>query len=459
MLLVVRGDLQSETGWSRATRALVSAIAADFDAVLGCDLHFHPERSLSTFDGAIIHDCLIPKMLTGSRRCVVLHATLPNEIFRVADALNVGWWFWETDKLPNDSDWIERLLSLDHIFVPSPWQKTIVEALGLEVPISVLPWPHAFDDQPTDHDLRPAPNGRIAMHKLWSSSEVQDVRDLDRHYYNSLDKLEKLQKAFAPKERMLKQQEVSLGDVLSRYDGYAFAIQTDAPRKGLPVLLSEWCRYRATAKKNLALIVRFSPLDIALGKAALLQKFSEIALAAAGAQTGVAGVEHVFVVLSSLATSELEAFYRDAVCFISPTFGEGFGGTIVEAVQQDCAIIAPRHTACGQLLPPDYDGAFPSLPYLGTLIGQLSIQPSNASWHLPVVGSIARSLEWIEALTPTQRRDEVQKLRTFMTIALSPEMARATFAAAVRDYIDLPSPSAVRSASSVPAIAPVGSNV
>src|SRR5262249_24050252 len=101
MLLIVRGDLQSETGWSRATRALVSAVARDFSAVLGVDLHFHPVRSRTAFPGLIVSDDTYPRMLTGDGKAVVLHATLPDGIFRCAEAINVGWWFWETDKLPD----------------------------------------------------------------------------------------------------------------------------------------------------------------------------------------------------------------------------------------------------------------------------------------------------------------------------------------------------------------------
>jgi hypothetical protein len=45
MILIVRGDLQSETGWARATHALLDVISSEFTAVFGVDLHYHPDRS------------------------------------------------------------------------------------------------------------------------------------------------------------------------------------------------------------------------------------------------------------------------------------------------------------------------------------------------------------------------------------------------------------------------------
>ena len=45
MILIVHDDLQNETGWARATRALLDVISSEFSAVIGADLHYHPNRS------------------------------------------------------------------------------------------------------------------------------------------------------------------------------------------------------------------------------------------------------------------------------------------------------------------------------------------------------------------------------------------------------------------------------
>src|SRR5581483_10453353 len=103
MLLVVRGDLQSETGWSRATRALVNCIADQFTAIAGVDLHFHPDRSTGLFCGGIVNDSAAMRMGSNHPGNVVLHAVLPNNIVRYAGNINLGWWFWETDALPATS--------------------------------------------------------------------------------------------------------------------------------------------------------------------------------------------------------------------------------------------------------------------------------------------------------------------------------------------------------------------
>lgn len=427
MLLFVRGDLQSTTGWSRATRALISAIVDDYSAVFGVDLHYHPRRSKCQFPGAIIDEVLIRKGLTGNRTCVVLHAALPNEIYRIADAVNIGWWFWETDKLPNDGDWIERLGSLDHILVPSEWQKAIMDDLRLPVPVSVAPWSHSFAEQDTNPAELDANRKHTSLYRCWSETELARTLDIDRRFHLRV-KLGNDSALFNAKVRMFDDQRVSFKAAMAGYEGFVFAIQSDAPRKGLPVLINEWCEYRRNSKKNLALVIRFSALDVGLDEASILQRFSEIALSAA---RGSDELQHVYVILSTLTDGELASFYAGADVFIAPTYGEGFGGTLVEAVQNGCPIIVSGHSACAQLLPDNYSGMMQSRHHVGALIGQLPIQPANGSWHVPAPGEITRALLWAEDLTLDERRREVMRLRSHMQLILSPNAVREVFRNAV----------------------------
>lgn len=436
MLLIVRGDLQSETGWSRATRALVDCIADQFTAIAGVDRHFHPNRSIGHFCGGIVSEMAAMQMASHHRGNVVLHAVLPNDIVRYAGSINLGWWFWETDALPATSDWIERINSLDHLLVPSPWQAELIKKLDIRIPISIVPWPHSnFDltsvrDEGSDTRILPS----LVAYQPFEQVKVGVALGIDDSYRFGLHSNSSVASLVKEKAALVTGQRRTLNTVLQSYKGYFFAVQSDAPRKGLPVLISEWCRYCSQIERPNALVIRFSSLNVNHDTEAALQRFSEIAY---GASRGAPGLEHVFVILDQLSEKTMESLYRGAVATISPTYGEGFGGTIVEAVRAGCLPIAPRHTACGQLLPDDYPNTYQSKPYIGKLIDQLPIQPASGSWHLPVPGEITRLMRRTETLSQEQRHLELIRLRQFMKGVLSPSGARSTILEAIGGCVDL----------------------
>ncbi|NTG88258.1 glycosyltransferase family 4 protein [Agrobacterium rhizogenes] len=429
MLLIVRGDLQSETGWSRATRALVDCVADQFSVIAGVDRHFHPDRSTGLFCGGIVKDSAAMRMGSHHPGNVVLHAVLPNDIVRYAGNINLGWWFWETDALPATSDWIERINSLDHLLVPSPWQAEVVKSLELRVPVSIVPWPHSSLDLVSAYNNKASVAPALPIYQSWSQSQLRETLDIDHRYHSGLSNHKTLASLVEMKQALFAGQRRTLDTALQNYGGYFFAVQSDAPRKGLPVLISEWCRYCAEVERPNALIVRFSSLNVNHSAETALQRFSEIACSAS---RGAIGLEHVYVVLDQLSEGTMESLYRGAIATVSPTYGEGFGGTIVESVRSGCLPIAPRHTACAQLLPDNYSNAYQSKPYIGKLVDQLPIQPASGSWHLPVPGEISRLMQRTEKLSQEQRDSELIKLRQFMQETLSPSAARNTILAAIR---------------------------
>lgn len=434
MLLVVRGDLQSETGWSRATRAFVDCIADRFTAVAGVDRHFHPSRSSGYFRGGIVSEMAAMRMASHCPGNVVLHAVLPNDIVRYAGSINLGWWFWETDALPATSDWIERINSLDHLLVPSPWQAELMNKLDVRIPVSIVPWPHSnFDltsahEEENDVEIAPA----LVAYQPWTQLPLSETFAIDRGY--CLDVHGNNATLKKKKTRLLDGQRRKLNTALRNYEGYFFAVQSDAPRKGLPALINEWCRYCAEVEKPNALIIRFSSLNVNHDVPAALQRFSEIAC---GASRGAPGLEHVFVILDQLDERAMENLYGGAIATVSPTYGEGFGGTIVEAVRAGSLPIAPRHTACAQLLPDDYANTYQSIPYIGKLVDQLPIQPASGSWHLPIPGEIARLMRRTETLSQEQRHSEIARLRQFMQHVLSPSDVQSTILEAITGCMSL----------------------
>jgi glycosyltransferase involved in cell wall biosynthesis len=415
-LLIVRGDLRSETGWSRATRALIDAVADDFVLVVGVDVHFHPARSRSDFPHAVVDEAAAAKMSSEVPGAVVLHAVLPGGILRHAGSVNLGWWFWETDKLPVASDWALKLAALDAMLSPSLWQAAIVRHLLPQLAIRIVRWPHLGLVEPR-HVPAPACQA-LTLYRPFARDELRRLqlapgarRDGD------------------PGAALLAAATLPPDILLSCRDGYFLAVQSDAPRKGLPVLLSEWCRYRADSSRSTGLLVRFSSLDVGLGPTEKLRRFSEIAHDAARGDD--AKLENVFVLLDEVPRPTLDILYGAATAYVSPSFGEGFGGTLVEAAAEGCPVVAPRHTACGELLPPSYRFAFDTIAHIGGLMDQLPIQPPNGSWHVPRPGAIAAMLRELETLDAVERARHAADLRQHLASLLAPELARQEVAAAL----------------------------
>ncbi|MBV9539125.1 MAG: hypothetical protein JOY70_09360, partial [Acidisphaera sp.] len=221
MILFVRGDLRSETGWGRATRALVAAIAPQFSRICGADLHYHPVRSTSSFGYPLLQDgptCALFDNLGGA---TVLHACQPDQIRHVRGTVNVGWWFWETDRISPEFDWMERLESLDVLFVPSHWQAGWVASLGLRTPLHVLPWPHVFAPR-TPHPAQRS-DDVIRVCRPFSRAQLVDLDRVESAAHHDAVARSEMIAAQSARRR--------LADLPP--ESYLFAVQTDAPRKGL----------------------------------------------------------------------------------------------------------------------------------------------------------------------------------------------------------------------------------
>lgn len=430
MLLAVRGDLQSETGWSRATRAFVEAVSPDVDVLLGVDLHFNAARSTAQFPGLVLRsDAELSRLLAASRNSVVLHATLPDGIFCFPDAINIGWWFWETDRIPTDGDWPERLGSLDAMLVPSPWQKDVVERMGLGVPVFVAPWPHDMSAPSLDRSARAMDRLRhTVVHRPCSAELYLAGLDIDRRYHTTAEGRLAPGPLVDAKRAILDGCRTTLAEVLDAHDGYVFAVQSDAPRKGLAPLIREWCEYHRQASTRQALLVRYSSLNVTLDPVSVFMGFWETALMASA---GSPAVEAIYLILTPLSDGDLGAVYGHATAFATATLGEGFGGTLVEATAMGCPIVAPDHTACGQIVPAAYAGSVASVPFIGAMVGQLPQQPANGTWHPPKPGAIAEKLRWVEQLGPDDREATVSELRRHMASTLAPSAVRAALASAV----------------------------
>lgn len=415
MILFVRGDLQAETGWSRATRALVAAIEGQFDKVVGADLHCHAAKSWACFGHPVFNDDTVCALLSGTPDVVVLHACQPSHIRRVHGALNLGWWFWETDSIRSELDWCERLGALDLLFVPSDWQASWVSRLGLRTPVRTLPWPH--DILPERGPAHGQPVGVVRAYRPLSRRQLGQLDGLGRHHPGL-------------RQVVLAGQATTL-DLGAHHGRYAFTVLSDAPRKGLACLLAEWLAYRADGGRLDTLLVRFAGLDALHDAGQLLVRFTQIALAAMRGREDALG--DLLAVVEPMSEHTLNAAFVGAAALVVATLGEGFGGPIVEAVQAGGLPVAPRHTACAQLMPKDYPLAFAPMSYTGSLVGQLPIQPGSGTWHPPVPGALAAALRRLDAMTEDERAVVWTSIGSHLRSLLAPDAVSERFAEALRE--------------------------
>jgi glycosyltransferase involved in cell wall biosynthesis len=207
-----------------------------------------------------------------------------------------------------------------------------------------------------------------------------------------------------------------------------FALQTDVPRKGLAVLICEWLQFRRS-RSDAVLLLKLSSIDVTKDTAALHAWLSR-QIRDARRRFG-APDDGIFVCYEHLNDFSLTACYRAASAFISATFGEGFGGPIVESVLAGALPVVPTHTACAALLPDNYPFAVETDPVVGKLVGELPIYPASCRWQVPVDGAIAHRLSLLFSADLETRTHWLQACRDHLRISLSPDVVAAKIAHAL----------------------------
>ena len=108
---------------------------------------------------------------------------------------------------------------------------------------------------------------------------------------------------------------------------------------------------------------------------------------------------------------DLRELHSLSDAYVTATYGEGFGGPVVEALILERPVIAPRHSSLADILPPDYalQVAWRTL-HVG-LAGNPPIYPHASSWGLPVRGSLVQALRAFEAMSQASRRQTMLQAR------------------------------------------------
>lgn len=376
---IVRGDLRSETGYARAARALTNLVAQFPDiAVFGIDLHPNLDDCDGNFPHLLIDEAQMWQVVRQSKQVpIILHYVGIDDFVRVPGAINIGAFYWETDTVVHSRHWPLRLSEMDRIWAPTSFLGSYARSCGFTGDITLMPWPHDFPDHPP---ATPA---------------------------NTLDRIPALYFGCPGPAGRFPTQTVSLRQLRREARNLFVSVQSLAPRKGLPILLREWRSYIEDPSCQDILVLRLAFRHAHGIDSPPAEHFESILR-----MIGFDGVDpRIAIIHDHLSDQKLSTLYGASDCYVSASYGEGFGGPIIEAITAHRPVIAPRHTGIADLLPPDHPLAVASARKCVGLKGGLSTYPYSSTWHLPLPGEIEGRLRVFAAMDGATRTEVVRKVR------------------------------------------------
>ena len=371
---VFRGDLRSITGYGYETRALADLFPAHWD-ILGVDLHYNPKDSKGAFPGELISDDDVMRLCSRlDRRIYIINNTLPNDYVYFPGAVNISTLSWETDALPPDLNWPEMIGAMDYVWAKSSFHLTLLERCGAAEGAAAITWPFDFD-------LEAAPTSDA-------------LADLSLRYFETfVDDRKKPS---------------TIPYVLERLGSpVLLSVSSLAPRKGLPILLSEWRDYVAAGGAGV-LLLKLRPIHNWRVK-----DEAETLMAELLSDAGFRACDRVQIAYTfeDLDREHLRALYKLCDAYVSSTYGEGFGGPIAEALALGKPVIAPRHSSLSDLLPPGYPLEVECSRHRVALAGNPPIYPHGSSWSLPVRGGLTRAFAAFALMSDARRAEVMRQAR------------------------------------------------
>ena len=355
-MFIIRGDLRSTTGYGHETRALARLLRPRFE-ILGVDLHHNPLDDSARFPGRLIQDADIAALCEAGARPFVLNNTPPETFAYFQGATNIGAFYWESDPLPRLRRWPEMICAMDHVWAKTRFDQALIRESGFSRPVPIVTWPFDFDAVETAR-----PETLAGLDVFWIDHMAVGGPAVRR-----------------------------MAEVRRGARNLFLSVKSLAPRKGLPILLSEWRDYiQSTDDHNdaLCLKLKFTHND-------KLEADIEQQIAAMLARAGFRDGERVRIAFTAadLTHQQLRALYALSDAYVTTSYGEGFGGPVVESLLTHRPVIAARHTAAEDLLAADHPFLIESRRLHVGLRGNSQIYPNAASWHVPVQGSVVRALQ------------------------------------------------------------------
>src|SRR5438128_1767526 len=246
-LLIIRGDLQSHSGYAAAARDYCAVLAVFFDRLVGVDIHRGADRPFEAFPYPLVHEAEARDMASQAEFTLVLSFTTPDHYARYADAVNVGLTFWETDRLPlpcaERPAWTGFANQMDALWAPSSHTKEVFKKAGVTVPIRVVPWPISVPTETGDG----LPNGMVydLDRQPWFAGTWLGLARFREERFGWSRWLAR-HAGPAAARALLAQLQMHPHAIPN--SNVLLCVAQDVPRKGLPVLLSEWMEFKRQAE-------------------------------------------------------------------------------------------------------------------------------------------------------------------------------------------------------------------
>lgn len=379
---------------ARLVREQIKMISPFFDKIIGVDLHFHPKFDKAEFPYEIMSDLEARNLLSrdASSNWIVFHHVTPNHYERYSNCYNLGYFIWETNKPPEDGNWENSLRELDGLWVSAPFLIDMTNDLGWTKPIEVVPWPMApmvlTEQIPNLANLR--------IHEV----SPKAIYSMDWNKFKELG------------------------------EEFFFSVSSDAPRKAIPVLLSEWVEYKKKSRFKKSLFLKISTFNFSKTEEVLLRECQKFLNFACGGETFVD--TNFFVITDNLSDEELAYLYNSCQAYITTTVGEGFGGPIAEAALLGKVVLSPRHSSLESLMPKDYPFVLPhEMVTLGQ--GPGSFYAASSQWGLIQAGALSKKLIELDQISSEDLADQGESLRDFVSEVCSPKKVKATMEAFIKD--------------------------
>lgn len=358
-ILVIRGDLNSHSGYARAISLYLTLLEPDFDIVLGVDIHAQPDRHVAVWPYPLIDDFMLAKVVRRSDSHVfVLTVSTPNNFRSFIGAKCVGLFFWETTRLGNER-WMTSMRRVDEVWVPVPFMRTMLRDEGLLTPVRCIPCPLPVPGRPD----RPAHDAAAAPPEL-------ALREI----------------SLVPAARGAL---TTLAAVRAACSVLFLSVNSFIPRKGFPVLADSWFDLLRT-HPSAALVIKATSIDAHETPAQLLTRLEHLFQQVA--RRYALPSSRVFVATGALPQSTMQALSATCDSFVTLSFGEGLGLGLFETLLAGKPVICPRHTSFADFLPAAYPYFVETeLANVG-LADPVGVNPISAPWGVPREGALTAAV-------------------------------------------------------------------
>jgi glycosyltransferase involved in cell wall biosynthesis len=354
-VLIVRGDLNSYSGYSHATRLYLEWLEHDFDIILGVDLHGHPSRHVGVWPYPLIDDDYVDSAArTQGTDVVVLTISTPDNFRPFDSARSIGLFFWETNRLGNQA-WVAAMNEIDEVWVPAKFMQPMLESEGVEVPVTYMPCP------------------------------MPEVSDIPRTpFFPDLILSEiPLHPGASPRP-------IPLSELRASSDLLLLSTNTLIPRKGFPVLADEWLGV-VLSHPRAALVLKVSTIDVTETSDQLFERVAT--LFAQVARRHHVETSRVYLCTGSLTHDTMRALGQVCDAFLTLSFGEGLGLGLFENLLAGKPAVCPRHTSFAEFLPSDYPYFLETEVANFGLADPVGVNPISAYWGVPLEGSLVATID------------------------------------------------------------------